>query len=109
MAGIKRLDDAFSYEMVGGKFVKSPEVFIFDTCRITIKQLEEYVWDENKGSSSDGKQQSGRPKDKNDHMPENLHRLMLHEPKFTVFTNNRHSVPHGSGITSVSDNEFDPY
>ena len=40
MAGIKAVEDAFDYEMVAGKFVKPPTLFIFDTCRVTIKQLE---------------------------------------------------------------------
>ena len=110
MAGIKRLETAFDYEMVGGKFVRSPELFIFDSCIVTIKQLEQYVWAEHKGVSADDKQQSGRPKDRNDHMPENLHRLMLIEPKFIPYefrTGGR--MPVSSGLSDIAEEGFDPY
>lgn len=111
MAGIKRTEDAFDYELVGGKFVKAPELFIFDTCRTTIKQLEEYVWAEYKGTSADTKEKSGRPQDRNDHMPENLHRLLLHEPKHVPYQlRQRNATPtRSSGQSKISENDFDPY
>lgn len=111
MAGIKRLETAFDYEIKAGKFIRAPEVFIFDNCVVTIKQIEEYVWAEHRGRSADDKEQSGRPKDKNDHMPENLHRLILHEPKFVPyeFRNGARAVPTSSGMSDVADNDFDPY
>lgn len=80
MAGIKRTNDALNYQMVEGRMIVPPELYIFDTCPVTIKQLEEYVWQEWKGSAKDDKQLNARPKDKNDHNVENLHRLLLHEP-----------------------------
>lgn len=110
MAGIKATEDAFDYEMVGGKFVKPPMLFIFDTCRVTIKQLEEYVWAEYKGNTADDKKKSGRPKDKNDHMPENLHRLILHGCKFIPYSMRQKGVlPTSSGMSAVAENDFDPY
>lgn len=110
MAGIKRTEDAFDYEMKGGKFIREPELFIFDTCLVTIRQLEQYVWDEHRGRSADDKQQSGRPKDKNDHMPENLHRLLLHEPKFVPYQFRKGGfVPRTSGASDIADKDFDPY
>ena len=83
MAGIKRTNDALDYEMREGKMVRAPEVYFFDTCPVAIKQIEEYVWDEYRGTNKDSKQPLGRPKDVNDHQIENLHRLLLHEPRFT--------------------------
>lgn len=110
MAGIKRLEDAFDYELKGGKFVKSPEIFIFDSCPVTIKQLEEYVWNEYKGTSADDKEKSGRPKDKNDHMPENLHRLVLHEPKYIPYQLREKTVlAKSSGMSDIAESDFDPY
>ncbi len=111
MAGIKRVEDAFDFEMVGGKFVKAPELFIFDSCPVTIKQLEEYVWAEYKGGSADNKEKSGRPQDKNDHQPENLHRLLLHEPKFIPYQlrQGQLSPLRSSGATDIADKDFDPY
>lgn len=81
--GIRRMQDAFDYTMVGNELVRKPELFIFDTCPITIKQLEGYVWVKNKGRSSDMKQARGIPIDKNDHQPENLRRLLMKEFEFT--------------------------
>ena len=111
MAGIKRTETAFDYEMVGGKFIRQPELFIFDSCIVTIKQLEEYVWQEFKGRSADDKEQSGRPKDKNDHMPENLHRLLLHEPRFIPyeFRAGARRLPQSSGLSDIAESDFDPY
>jgi len=111
MAGIKRLEDAFDYEMRGGKFIKEPEIYIFDSCPVTIKQLEEYVWAEYKGASADDREKSGRPKDKNDHMPENMHRLILHEPKFIPYQFRRGAPTQArsSGSSEIADNDFDPY
>jgi len=111
MAGIKRTEEAFDFEMKGGKFIKEPELFIFDTCIITIKQLEEYVWQEYKGNSADDKKKSARPKDKNDHQPENLHRLLLHNCRFIPYQLREKGVLSGrsSGMSEVASHDFDPY
>lgn len=85
MAGIKRTNDALNYTVREGKMIMPPELYIFDTCNITVKQLDEYVWQEFKGPSKDDKKPSGRPKDVNDHQVENLHRLLLHEPVFVPY------------------------
>ena len=77
IGGIRRMQDAFDYTMVGDEFIKKPEVFIFDTCPITIKQVEGYIWVKNKGKTADTKQDRGVPIDKNDHQPENLRRLLM--------------------------------
>ena len=80
--GIRRTQDAFAYEMVGNEFIKKPEVFIFDTCPVAIRQIESYVWVKNRGKSADMKQERGIPIDKNDHQPENLRRLLMRDFKF---------------------------
>ena len=81
-AGIKRTDDAFNYQMVGDEMIVAPEIYVFDTCPVTIKQLEEYVWQNWTGKTADGKKKNPNPRDKDDHQAENLHRLLLHEPHF---------------------------
>ena len=105
MAGIKRTDDALFYEMKEGKMFRPPELYVFDTCTITIKQMEEYVWAEYRGPSKDEKQPMGRPKDINDHMPENLHRLLLHEPTYIPYE------MRGGGQVQKADSveDYDPY
>lgn len=75
--GIKRLQEAFDYTMTGNELIRRPEIFIFDTCPVTIKQLEGYVWVKNKGKSADTRQDRGVPIDKNDHQPENARRLLM--------------------------------
>lgn len=108
MAGIKRTNDALSYQEVNGKMVMPPELYIFDTCPVTIKQLDEYVWSEWKGSSKDDKQPRARPKDVNDHQVENLHRLLLSEPVFThAQMKTAKSVPGASGYAGAPEGSFD--
>lgn len=108
MAGIKRTNDALSYQEVNGRMVKPPELYIFDTLPVTIKQLDEYVWSEWKGTSKDDKKARATPKDVNDHQPENLHRLLLSEPCFTHTTVKIHERPAGaSGQPMTPEGKFD--
>lgn len=102
-AGIKRLDDALDYQVKGGEMIVKPEIFIFDTCRITIKQLEEYVWEDWVGRGADSKQPKSRPRDKEDHQVENLHRILLHEPKFIPY------IPNKGTIRQEEMKDLDPY
>jgi len=66
MNGIRRMQDAFDYEMVENSLIRKPDVFIFDTCPVAIRQLEGYVWVKNRGRTADTKQDRGVPIDKND-------------------------------------------
>lgn len=113
MAGIKRTDSALDYEMAGGKFIRPPELFIFDNLKVTIKQLEEYVWSEYKGRTADEKKPKGQPRDINDHNVENLHRLLLAEPLFIPYALRLpSSIPSGYGLgqPGIGDaSDFDPY
>jgi len=111
MAGIKRTNDALSYVEANGKMVKGPELYIFDTCPVTIKQLDEYVWAEWKGPSKDDKQPRARPKDVNDHQVENLHRLLLSEPVFThkIVSIGNERLANTSGQPMSPAHAFDPF
>lgn len=82
LGGIRRTNEALFYEEKNGEIIKPPEIYIFNTCVKTIKELENYVWDEHKGKGSDEKDPKARPKDINDHFVENIHRLLLAEYKF---------------------------
>ena len=84
--GIKRVNQAFAYELKNGQMITPPELYFFDSCKVAIKQTEEYVWAEIKGPSKDDRQPLGRPKDKNDHQPENIRRLLQHEPAFIPYS-----------------------
>ena len=112
IAGIKRTDSALDYQINQGKFIQPPELFIFDNLKITIKQIEEYVWGDYRGRSADEKKPKGQPRDVNDHMPENLHRLLLAEPLFIPYALRRPSaIPSGYGIEGGTGglSDFDPY
>ena len=103
MGGIKKTNDALDYEMKGGRMIRPPEIYIFDTCPVAIKQLEEYVWSDWKGPTKDEKQPRGTPKDINDHQVENMHRLLLYKAIFIPY-----ALRQSSSI-STEDVEFDPY
>lgn len=118
MAGIKRTNDALFYQEINGQMVKPPELYIFETCPIAIKQLDEYVWNEWKGPSKDDKKLNAKPKDVNDHQPENLHRLLLSEPIFvhlqTNFFKNKPADTSGQPMTAEGqfdyhDSDLDPF
>ena len=106
MAGIKRLDDALKYTVKESKMIVSPELYICDNNPTAIKQIEEYVWSEYKGPSKDDKKPNPNPKDRNDHQPENLHRLLLHEPTFVPHVFKRRG-PRGDYDQEMND--LDPY
>ena len=105
MAGIKRTNDALDYEEHGGKMIRPPEMYVFDTCPVTIKQLEEYVWADWKGRNADEKQPSGRPRDAKDHQVENMHRLLLHPADFIPY---EFRNPHRQQKQDEEE-ELDPY
>lgn len=114
--GIRRMQDAFGFTMVGNEFVKKPEIFIFDTCPILIKQIESYVWVKNKGKAADSKQDRGIPIDKNDHQPENLRRLLMYPWNFVPYNEGQGfrgiDGNNGGGIyasTEVNQDNHDPY
>ena len=106
MAGIKATNDALHYEMKDGMLVMPPELYFFDTCTVAIKQIEEYVWQEWKGSAKDDKKLNAHPRDRDDHMPENLHRLLLHNLTFIPY---QMSLPGNRQTWEDELKELDPY
>ena len=78
----RRLKDAFDYEMKGEDIIVAPELYIFDTCKRTIWEVEHLVWDEWRGTASERKSPKEKPVDKDDHMIENMGRLLVQEPVF---------------------------
>jgi len=77
LEGIRKTDDAFSYQVKEGQMIVSPEIFIFSNNINLIHELLNYVWDEYVGKGADEKDPKARPKDKDDHFVEDLHRLLL--------------------------------
>lgn len=76
-AGILRVQKALKKGPNG-----MPEVFIFSSCKETISEFNNYVWDEYKGKARFEKSEKNSPRDKDDHMMENLYRLLIMNPTY---------------------------
>ena len=108
-AGIKALDDALEYEVRNGQWIRKPRLMIMDNCPVAIKQLEEYVWDNWKGRGADEKQPKARPKDKNDHQVENMHRLVLSRPSFSFYKPYQDETAIINRKVKQAEADLDPY
>jgi phage terminase large subunit-like protein len=108
----KRLGDALNYVKVGDDVLKSPEIYVFDTCMRFIYEVEHWRWDEWRGKSRDDHGQKEKPIDKDDHMIENVGRALLLNPTFVPYEDNSYSIDnfterYSGGI--IRDNNLDPY
>lgn len=80
--GIKLIEQALNYTIAGNQFILEPNLFVFNTCMRHIWEFEHWQWDEWKGKTRDNKNESEKPKDKDDHMLEALGRNLLTGQKF---------------------------
>jgi len=78
----RRIQDALDYEISGNDIIMPPELFIFDTCERTIYEFGHYQWDDWRGKMAERKDPKEKPMDKDDHMIENLGRILLRELTF---------------------------
>ena len=102
VGGIRRVDEALLFTEEGGNILREPELHVFSTCERLIWELEKgYVWDEFRGRSAEEKDPKASPKDKDDHMVENLHRLLMIEPRFKDIetTARKHKTGHAQYST----------
>jgi len=84
------------------KFIKYPELYVFDTCPRTIYEFEHLRWDEWQGKIAEKKDQKEKTIDKDDHMIENIGRILIQEPQFYPMP-----TPGNSGI--AEDPDYDPF
>ena len=103
-ASDRRIKDALDYELKGEELILPPEIYIFDTCQRTIFELEHLIWDDWRGKAAERKSPMEKPVDKDDHMIENLGRLLVREPKF--FQMPRQQI---YGRTIKVEKKLDPY
>ena len=98
-----RIEDSLTYTRIenSNEFLKSPELFIFDTCHRTIFEFEHYRWDEWSGRGADNKDRKEKTVDKDDHFIEAIGRLLIMEIQFR-------EMPMQFGIENVME-EYDPY
>jgi len=104
-AADRRISDYLAYtQLPTGEFLKAPGLFVFETCPRTIFEFEHYQWEDWTGKTADKKDAREKPMDKDDHMIENLGRILLLEPRFTY-------MPHYDENQRVENplNDVDPY
>lgn len=80
----KRIEDALVYTKLPGQseMLKAPELYIFETCERLIWEIEHLRWAEWKGKSAEEHGKKQTTVDKDDHMIENLGRILFQEPQF---------------------------
>lgn len=111
-AADRRIGDALSYTEINGHMLRAPEIYIFDTCKVTIKEIEGYRWDEHTGAGSDKHGPKEKPIDKDDHMVENLGRALLDEPQYRPVerhVNTRRGIDFDSYGAGTPKHNDDPY
>jgi CRISPR/Cas system-associated exonuclease Cas4 (RecB family) len=81
--------------------IKAPELYIFDTCPVTIWEFEHLRWDEWKGKIADDKNKKEKTIDKDDHAIENVGRLLIMEPRFIE--------PKADNTSNYNIPNYDPY
>lgn len=83
-ASDKRIEDALAYQQLPGQqeMIVAPQIYIFATCERLIWEIEHLRWQEWKGKSIEEHGQKQKAMDKDDHMIEDLGRLLVQEPQF---------------------------
>lgn len=104
-AAIKRTKDALNYQYQNGIWIRQPELYVFNTCKVHIHEFTHWQWEDWKGKTAENKGMKEKPKDKDDHMMENVGRLLLDEPVFVPMERPTRS----SGQSINSEASLDPY
>jgi hypothetical protein len=79
---LRRIKEALNFQETKGRIIQPPELYVFDTCQRTIWEIEHWQWDDWRGSTADNKSPREKPQDKDDHIIEDLGRILLEEQKF---------------------------
>lgn len=102
----RRIEEALSYQKINlgdhDEYLKMPELFIFDNCVRTIWEFEHYRWDEYTGRSADKHNSMEKTVDKDDHMIEDIGRILIQEPRFV-------EMPIVQSYPQEPKKSFDPY
>ena len=100
---IKRIGDYLAYQKVGDQFITSPNLYIFSSCTRLKYEIQHYLWDEWRGKSAEYRSKKETPMDKDDHLIEDLGRILLENVQFTPYVK-----PSSIDNNSTSYNS-DPY
>lgn len=82
---IRRTKDALNFVRSGAVIVKPPELYVSELCTRTIWEFGHWQWDDWRGKTAEYKNPKETPMDKDDHMMENIGRILLEEPTFTAY------------------------
>lgn len=99
----KRIGYALDYEMKEGYMAKKPELYVFETCSLTIYEFTHWMWSEWHGKSGEEKEQKQKPVDKDDHSIECIGRILITEPQFYPY------VVEVNAYDNNDDDDLDPY
>jgi hypothetical protein len=111
-ASDRRIEDALVYLKIPGRdeFVKAPELYIFDTCERLIWELEHLRWQEWTGRAQEFHGLKQKAVDKDDHLIEDLGRLLSLEPSYFPPPQVYRTNPLFAGDdTNVRDYSLDPF
>lgn len=78
----QRIMDAMAYQRLEetGEFIQAPELYVFENCQQLIWEIEHWRWQELKGRSAETRGAPNAPIDKDDHLIEDLGRILIQEP-----------------------------
>lgn len=97
----QRIMDAMSYQKLeDGEMIQAPEIYVFESCQQMIWEIEHWRWQELKGRSAETRNAPNAPIDKDDHLIEDLGRILIQEPQWFPIP------PKRNKIETI---QFDPY
>lgn len=97
----QRIMDAMTYQRLDdGEFIQAPELYVFENCQQLIWEIEHWRWQELKGRSAENRNAPNAPIDKDDHLIEDLGRILIQEPDW---------FPIPKKQTQTQTISFDPY
>lgn len=76
---------ALDYQYKNGVYIKVPELYVFNTCKRSIWEFQHWKWSEWSGKSAESRGPNEKPEDKDDHMMENIGRVLMSGVKYTPY------------------------
>lgn len=86
---INQTKNFLNYQENNGLMIIPPQLFCFETCQRHIYEFEHWQWDEWRGRTAENKSAKEKPVDKDDHVMENVGRILLEGSVFEELVENR--------------------
>lgn len=107
MDAVQKIKDSLHYIEKNGEIIVAPQIYIFSSCTRLIWEMQHWQWSEHSGRSKEVKHPSEKPQDKDDHMIENLGRLLLDTTEWRSVEAYNTRVSDYNNQQAV--NSYDPY